>query len=142
MTDPPGLPPGGDPSEVKPLPPSAYARMTFVLRVGLGVALVVLVGGLIAFLLRHPSATSESVLSSNPILDYLNLPGLVNGLATGRTQAYLTVGLLVLLATPIVRVLSGFYYFRRAGERAMTAISLTVLVLLLVGLLVIGPAIR
>jgi uncharacterized membrane protein len=82
------------------------------------------------------------VLSTNPILGYLSFPGLGSGLASGAVEAFLTLGLVVLVATPIVRVLSGFYYFRRGGERAMTMITLVVLVMLLVGLLVIGPLVR
>jgi len=116
--------------------------MTFILRVGLGLALVILVSGLAAYLVLYPGATSSSVLSGNPILRYLNLPGLASGLMSGSVEAFLTLGLVVLVATPLVRVLTGFYYFRRAGERAMTAITLGVLVMLLVGLLVIGPHVR
>ena len=124
------------------LPDEAYRRMTLVLRVGLVASLGVLLTGLVAYLLKHPGDTSSSALSSNPILNYLSAGGLVTGLAQGHVEAYLTVGLLVLVATPIVRVLSGFYYFRKGHERAMAAITLTVFGLLLFGLFVLGPLIR
>ncbi|HXY12189.1 MAG TPA: DUF1634 domain-containing protein [Thermoplasmata archaeon] len=116
--------------------------MTYVLRLGLGLALVVLAGGIIAYIVENPGVSSSTVLSSNPILGYLSFPGLASGLASGSVGAILTLGLIVLVATPIVRVVSGMYYFRKGGEREMTAISFTVLVLLLLGLLVIGPYIR
>jgi uncharacterized membrane protein len=121
---------------------SAYERMAVVLRAGLFASLALLVGALIAYLLIHPSATSAEAIASNPILQFLNVPGLAGGLAAGAPEAYLTLGLLVLVATPIVRVASGLYYFRRGGERALAAITFVVAVLLLVGLLVIGPLIR
>jgi len=127
---------------VRPLPAQAYARMTLVLRVGLGLALAILGGGLVAYVVTAPGASSSTILSENPILSYLSLSGLASGLASGSADAFLTLGLLVLLATPIVRVVSGFYYFRAAGERAMTAITFAVFVMLLVGLLVIGPYVR
>jgi len=127
---------------VQQLPPDAYVRMTLVLRAGLGLALAILGGSLLVYVLQNPSASSSSVLAGNPILDYLSLSGLASGLASGSVGAFLTLGLLVLLATPVVRVLSGFYYFRRAGERTMAAITFAVFALLLVGLLVIGPLIR
>ena len=133
---PPGLRP------VEPLPPEAYSRMTLTLRAGLGLAIAILLAGLVAYVLVYPGATSGSVLSTNPILNYLNLSGLAAGLVSGSVEAYLTLGLVVLVATPILRVVTGFYYFRRAGERAMTGITLAVLVLLLLGLLVIGPHVR
>jgi uncharacterized membrane protein len=130
----PSPPPGDD-----RLPAEAYREMTVVLRAGLVLALALLTGALIAYLIVHPSATSQTVIATNPILTYLSFDGLVHGLATGRREAYLTLGLLVLLATPIARVVTGAYYFHRDGEREMTAITVTVFVLLLVGLFVIGP---
>ena len=129
-------------SATRSLPPEAYTRMTLVLRLGLGIALVLLAGGLLVYLAGNPRASSSSVESNNPILGYLTVPGLASGLAAGSATAILTLGLLVLVATPILRVVSGLYYFGRTGERAMTAIVLTVLVLLLLGLLVIGPLLR
>jgi len=131
-----------EPPRVHRLPDEAYARMTLVLRLGLGISLAVLLGGLVAYVLAYPGTSSQSVLAHNPILSYLSLSGLGAGLAAGSIGAVLTLGLIVLVATPIVRVVSGLYYFRKVGERAMTAITFTVLVLLLLGLLVIGPHIR
>ncbi|HXW67850.1 MAG TPA: DUF1634 domain-containing protein [Thermoplasmata archaeon] len=125
-----------------PLPEAAYRRMTIVLRVGLGVALAILGGGLVAYLGTHPDATSAQALASNPILGYLGLSGLAAGLAAGSLEAYLTLGLLALLVTPILRVVTGIYFFRAHGERAMSAITLAVLALLLLALLVVGPLIR
>ena len=127
---------------VKPLPPEAYVRMTFVLRLGLGLSLAILGGGIVAYVVMNPGASSSSVLSGNPISSYLTFPGLLSGLASGSIGAILTLGLIVLVATPIVRVVSGLYYFRKVGERAMTAITFAVLVLLLLGLLFIGPHVR
>ena len=116
--------------------------MTLVLRLGLGVALAILGGGIVAYILANPGATSSSVLSSNPILNYLSFPGLGSGLAAGSIGAVLTLGLIVLVATPILRVVSGLYYFRKVGERAMAGITFAVLVMLLLGLLFIGPHVR
>jgi uncharacterized membrane protein len=121
------------------LPPAAYARMTLVLRLGLVIAVLVLIGALAVYLAGHPGATSGDAIAHNPILGYLGLIGLARGLASGAPAAFLTLGLLVLVATPIVRVVSGLYYFERNGERTMSTVALAVLVLLLVGLLVIGP---
>jgi uncharacterized membrane protein len=125
-----------------PLPAEAYARMTLVLRLGLGIALAILGGGIVAYILANPGATSSSVLSNNPIANYLSFPGLGTGLGDGSVGAVLTLGLIVLVATPIVRVVSGLYYFRKVGERAMTVITLAVLVMLLLGVLFIGPHVR
>jgi uncharacterized membrane protein len=127
---------------VKPLPPEAYVRMALVLRAGLVLALAVLLGALVAFLLENPGASSSTILSGNPILGFLSVSGFASGLAAGSVGAYLTLGLVCLVATPIVRVLSGLYYFRRARERTMTAVTFTVFLLLMVGVLVVGPLVR
>jgi uncharacterized membrane protein len=124
------------------LPLSAYRRMSTVLRVGLLSAIAILGTGIVAYLVANPDATSEGVIASNPILHYLGLSGLVSGLATGSVEAYLTLGLIVLVATPLLRVASGFYYFQLGRERVMAGVTLTVLVLLLFGILVLGPALR
>jgi uncharacterized membrane protein len=116
--------------------------MTLVLRIGLVASLVILAAGLVAYLVLYPSSSSGTVIGSNPILRYLGLAGLAQGLASGSVEAYLTLGLLVLVATPVVRVVAGLYYFARGHERAMTAFTSAVTVLLLVGLLVLGPWIR
>jgi uncharacterized membrane protein len=123
-------------------PRPAYERMARVLRAGLYASLAILIGGTLAYLLLHPGATSAEAIGSNPIVRFLNVSGLLDGLAFGAPAAFLTLGLLVLVATPLVRVVAGFYYFRRGGERTMALITLVVIVLLLLGLLVIGPLVR
>ena len=124
------------------LPDEAYRRTTLLLRGGLLSAVAVLLGSLAAYLAENPNASSSSVISSNPVVQYLSLGGLGHGLATGAPQAYLALGVFVLIATPLLRVAAGVYYFGRGGERVMTWVTFTVLVLLLLGVLVFGPLIR
>lgn len=127
---------------LRPLPDEAYRRMSVVLRTGLLVSLAILLAALIAYLAEHGLEPFGTAVSTNPILNYLSLGGLSSGLARGAVEAYLTLGLLVLVATPLMRVASGLYYFQRGRERTMAAITTVVLILLLVGILVLGPLIR
>ncbi|MGI0129788.1 MAG: DUF1634 domain-containing protein [Thermoplasmata archaeon] len=124
------------------LPESAYRRTTAVLRLGLVASLTALIGALGAYLLLHPGASSSNAIASNPIAGYLSLAGLAHGLAAGAPEAYLTLGIFILIATPIARVLVGIYFFRRGHETEMTAVTIAVLVLLLVGIFVVGPWVR
>lgn len=124
------------------LPPEAYRRMSQVLRVGLLIASALLLVAVFVFLRDHPVVTLSSVLSSNPIGDYLDPGDLLRGLLSGHSQAFLTLGVLVLVITPIARVSTGCWYFLRNAEREMALITAIVLVLLLVGLLVLGPLLR
>jgi uncharacterized membrane protein len=132
---------------VRGLPPpdrlleEASPRIALVLRVGLTASMLVFLGTIATYLALHPNALREASPTSETI-HFLTLGGLGHGLATGAPIAYLTLGVLLLVATPIVRVLSGLYYFRRGGERTMAAIASTVFVLLLFGLFLLGPLIR
>ena len=129
-------PPHGD------LPDSAYRDMTRILRAGLLLSLALLVGGLIAFVLANPSLAFAELIATNPILSYLGLASLASGLATGQVQAYLTLGVLVLVATPIARVLTGFYFFAQNRERELATITALVAALLVISVLVVGPLVR
>ena len=136
-TDAPGVPAGpGD------LPPSVYRLMATVLRLGLVVALVILAGALVALLVQSPSSASGGWVSVNPLVRELDPRALGAGLAAGSPEAYLTVGVYALVATPVVRVVTGLYAFHRHGERRMVRLTAVVLVLLIVGLLGIGPFFR
>ena len=129
-------------SGTPPLPEAAYRRMSLVLRAGLATSLAILGVGLGIYFVGRATEPFGKVVTANPILDYLSAGGLAAGLVQGRVEAYLTLGLLVLVATPFLRVATGFYYFARDGERWMAGITLVVMALLLFGLLVLGPLIR
>jgi uncharacterized membrane protein len=124
------------------LPEDAYRRTTLALRAGLLASVAVSIGALAAYLLTHPGESSSTAIGSNPILQYLTLGGFAQGLAAGAPEAYLTLGIFLLIATPISRVIVGTYYFRLGRERVMAAVTLAVLVLLLLGIFVIGPLVR
>ncbi|MFZ0699429.1 MAG: DUF1634 domain-containing protein [Thermoplasmata archaeon] len=130
------------PVYLHPLPAAAAVAMTRLLRIGLAIALSILFGALIAFGIENPSADSSSVIATNPIGNYLSLGGLASGLGAGTPEAYLTLGILALLVVPIARVLAGFYFFHRNGEIVVARIIFAVFVLLVLGLLLVGPLIR
>lgn len=120
----------------------AAAWMTNLLRTGLVLALVLLVASLVILLVEDPSGSSARATGARVLEGYLGLEGLPSGLAHASPEAFLTLGVLVLLATPVIRVLTGLYYFRRARDRPMTWIAALVLLLLLAGLFLIGPVVR
>ena len=140
MTD--GGGPTASPSLAPELPPRTYRALTWVLRVGLLVAVVFLGVALAVLVARSPFAESGAYISTNPLTRYLNLRSLATGLASGSPSAYLTLGVFALIATPVARVVGGTLAFVQTGERRMTAITLAVLGLLLVGLFVVGPVVR
>jgi uncharacterized membrane protein len=116
--------------------------MANVLRLGLVIALALLAAAEVALLVRSPSTTSGQWISSNPLVRYLDPRALGSGLVRGEVEAYLTLGVYALIATPVVRVLTAIDAFARHGERRMAVLATVVLVLLLVGLLIVGPVVR
>ncbi len=141
MTDPGTVPADPSAREAEAIDRAA-GLMTRLLRYGLLLALVILVGATVLVVVEDPAATSSRVTGAATLAGYLGLNGLAHGLLSGSPEAYLSVGVLVLVATPFARVLAGVYYFRVARDRPMVGISATVLALLLLSLFVLGPLLR
>jgi uncharacterized membrane protein len=108
-----------------------------LLRAGLAVSLCgIAVGTLISFI-RHPD-----YLYSARALERLTAPGIaphqleavLDGLARARGQALVMVGLLFLIATPVLRVALSVFIFLRERDRPMLALTLAVLILLLLSI--------
>ncbi len=123
----------------EPLPKRAYATMAVVLRTGLFVSVALFVLGRVLFFVERPHETIADLSASQRFLRFLDPGVLVAGLAHGDPTAILSLGMFTLVATPMARVLTGMFYFHGHGEKAMTGLTLTVLVLLLVGSLLLGP---
>jgi uncharacterized membrane protein len=95
---------------------------------------IVLVGAVISFL-NHPE-----YVSSRTELDRLTHPGaakpqtllgVLHGALAGRGEAIIALGLLVLIATPVVRVAVSVLAFRAEHDRTYMAITSVVLLLLI-----------
>ncbi len=124
------------------LPPEAFSSVAWVLRIGLLASVALMAGGTAGYLLAHPGATFQQVLSANPAGGFLSFGTLATGLSQGRPEAVVALGVVVLLATPPVRILTGTWYFARGRERTLALVALTVFALVLVGLFVVGPLVR
>jgi uncharacterized membrane protein len=126
-TDPTGLTAFGRPgrAEEENLPLPLRGLVTRLLRVGVVATALLMIAGLV-LLFAHGTPTSSVPRWG---------PGLVAGLLAGDPLAYLYVGVLVLLATPLVRVSLSAGLFARAGDRAFAGITLLVLALLALSIL-------
>jgi uncharacterized membrane protein len=115
------------------------ARMEIVmgrlLQVGvLLAASVVLVGGALYLAAHAGEAVSYRVFQPKPIA--LRHPvGLLRGMARCDASSILAVGILLLVGTPICRVIFAVFAFALERDRLYAAISLTVLAVLLFGML-------
>ncbi len=110
----------------------AIARM---LRIGVSLAAVVILGGGLLYL-RH---------GNGPAPDYhhfhaapneaLTIRGIFLGAAHGSSLSLIQLGVLLLIATPVVRVVFALVGFAREGDRLYAWISAAVLAILVVSLL-------
>jgi uncharacterized membrane protein len=114
------------------------------LRYGVVLAFIIIVVG--SVLLFVESSTGYYSIGSNAaqLFDRHNrfligfIP-LIQGLATGKSYAILALGLIVLLATPIARVLISIFLFLQERRLIFVWIPATVLAILLVATFVLGP---
>lgn len=106
-----------------------------LLRYGIAISLALIVVGTVITFLHHPS-----YISSSDALLRLTKPGaafphtlhdVAAGLLSLRGQGFVTIGLLLLIATPVLRVAVSIFGFMYQGDRVFTAITTLVLCLLL-----------
>ena len=109
--------------------------ISILLRTGVLVSgSVVLIGG-IYYLLRHGSEVeSYYIFRGTPAVDRI-VPQIVRGAGALRARSIIQLGLLLLIATPILRVAFSLAGFAIERDRAYVAITSIVLAVLLYALI-------
>ncbi len=120
----------GNPSQGD-VPPVLRKAIYYTLRVGVGAAVLLLVVGT-AFVLSGPSGVFGTLTTSGVAFSFR---GLSSGSVTGRGTDLLLLGFLVLILTPLARVVISAIAFGTVRDRAFTALTLAVLALLGVSML-------
>ncbi len=109
--------------------------MGLLLRFGVVLASTVVLAGGAFYLQDHAGQqVSYRTFVAHP-LSLRHPGGLLRGMAKGDAAAIIEVGILLLVATPIARVVFAVVAFARERDRLYVAISLTVLAVLLYGML-------
>lgn len=130
--------PSRDTTQPDPTVRRVELAISNVLRGGVIVSLSLIVLGTCITFARHPSYFSQSVelqLLISPDSSFPHdLQNLGRDLHEFRGKAIVTLGLLVLIATPILRVAISIVAFIYQGDRIYTAITAMVLCLLLLSL--------
>jgi uncharacterized membrane protein len=110
------------------------STISTILRAGVALSIFIIATGLIVTFVHHPD-----YFSSRPALGRLidasasyttSLRGVLEGVAEGRGQSIVSLGILVLIATPVVRVAASVVLFAAEHDRAYVAITSAVLLLL------------
>jgi uncharacterized membrane protein len=111
-----------------------------LLRVGVVLSVLVIGAGMFITFAHHPE-----YFSSRPALGQLTSPGthfpntlveVVNGVRSGKGQAIMMAGLLILIATPVARVALSVVIFIIERDRLFTAITAAVFAILMISFVV------
>src|SRR5258706_6920867 len=108
--------------------------IAYLLRAGVLTAAVVVIVGAVLYLGAHPGARADySTFHSEP--DALKtVHGIVHAAFSGDSRAIIQLGLLLLIATPIIRVMFSVAAFSIEGDRMYVLFTLIVLAVLLYSL--------
>jgi uncharacterized membrane protein len=113
-----------------------------LLKYGVLVSTILVVIGVAMLFLNTPQAFPSSVqqlVASNYGKPTLNLSQLLDGITAANPVFLIQLGLIVLLATPVARVVASIMMFAAERDMLYVAITLIVLAVLLFGLFVVGP---
>jgi uncharacterized membrane protein len=133
-----------------PLPADRDPRMrrlemliSRILRAGVIASVTLIVVGMVASFVQHPDYLSSSAVLDSAVGPGATFPHEFDALLAGsrqlRGEAIVTLGLLVLIATPVLRVAVSVVAFVQHRDRTYALITAAVLCLLLLSL-VLGRA--
>jgi len=106
-----------------------------LLQAGVSLAAAVVSLGAIVYLVKHGSEQIDYKMFHAQPLELRTLTGVMREAAAFDGGAIIQLGMLLLIATPILRVASAAYGFARQGNRRYVAITSAVLGILSYGLL-------
>lgn len=102
---------------------SVEARIARILSVGTRAAIALLAAGSVLMIAEGTSPLTQAW----PPLDLASLPA---DLLALRPTAFLWLGLMATIATPLLRVAASTWSFGRVGERRMAILGVTVLLVI------------
>jgi uncharacterized membrane protein len=110
-----------------------------LLRVGVLLAAAFVLAGGVAYLFTHGGERPDYTHFDSETADLRSITGVANAAAHLQPRGLIQFGLLLLIATPIIRVAFSLLAFVRERDRIYVAITSVVLVILLLSLLGILP---
>jgi len=106
-----------------------------LLQVGVLTAATVVLAGGVMYMMAHAGERSNYRVFTAAPFEVRHPVGLLRGIARGDASSIIELGILLLIATPICRVIFAAIAFAMERDRLYVAISLTVLAVLLFGML-------
>lgn len=110
------------------------AVIGWVLRLGVIISMLIVAVGGVIYLCRHGhSAADYSVFKGVP--DFVHPAGIIDGILAHRGRAIIQAGIILLIATPVLRVLFSAIGFILEKDYLYTAITVLVLLIIFVSML-------
>ena len=105
-----------------------------LLRAGVILAAVVVAAGAVVFLWRHGAEHPQYAVFHGMPEELHTLPAILGGVMAGRGRALIQLGLILLVATPVARVVFSVVAFAMERDRTYVVITVIVLAVLLYSL--------
>lgn len=108
------------------------AVIGWVLRAGVFISMLVVVIGGVLYLYRHGQSTAD-YHDFKGIPEFVHSPmGIINGILTFRGRAIIQAGIVLLIATPVLRVVFSAIGFVIEKDYLYTGISAVVLLIIII----------
>ncbi len=107
----------------------------WILRVGVTLSMVIVIIGGVIFLFNHGHSIPDYHEFKRVPYFIHNTEGIINGVLNLKGQAIIQFGILLLIATPVLRVIFSAVGFIIEKDRLYTAITLIVLLIILASML-------
>jgi len=104
-----------------------------LLQIGVGLAVAIVVCGGVGYLAAHRHESADRTVFVGEPAELESLSGIIALAARFDPSGVIQLGILVLIATPIARVVFSIYAFELERDRLYVALTLIVLALLIVG---------
>lgn len=113
--------------------------MGALLQTGVLLSILVALLGMALYLGRDGRHVADFRVFRGEPFDLREAPAIVSAAFLGHREAIIQLGVLILIATPIARVLLSLAAFALQRDRTYVVVTLVVLVVLLSGLFGVGP---
>lgn len=101
----------------------------WVLRLGVTISMLIVVFGGAVFIYRHGHSTTDYTAFKG-VPGFVHINGIIDGILAHRGQAVIQAGIILLIATPVLRVAFSAIGFILEKDYLYTAISLVVLLVI------------
>ena len=106
----------------------------WVLRLGVIISMAIVFFGGLIYLYRHGHSIADYTVFKG-VPDFVRPSGIITGIITFRGRAVIQAGIILLIATPVIRVLFSAVGFILERDRLYTIITLVVLLIIMASML-------